>query len=284
MKVKTMKTKLNLETALKESTFEKVMERFGYSEKPEPSLSTLNNIFKKWCRLVGYDNVLKRIHIEENHAGPFPVMNSNDFLENWMKHGTSGSCWPSSEALFGVLVHAGFCPERVAGQMLECNDPMDPNHGALIVHLEGAEYYTDPSIVSEEVLKLEKGIASKTRSKAFGIWNTGDGHVWWRPGHSRVAIEIETKLRELSNDFFSYRYEKTKEFSLFNTTLYVRRNCNDGIVTYGRGNILRVDTEGELTAEPIENKDMADFLINNMGLSEEIVARVPLQDVEGANF
>jgi arylamine N-acetyltransferase len=277
-------TTVSVTTALRQDIYEQVLDRFGFDRKPDPSIETLNAIYKAWCRRIGYDNALKRIYIEEQQTGPFPVMDPNDFLASWMQHGTSGSCWPSAEALFGVLELTGFMPERVAGQMLECNDPMNPNHGALIVHLDGRRFYVDPGIGAEEALELIDGQPSKTDNQAFGIWNDGDGHVWWRPGHSRRAIEIVMDLHRLSYDFFAYRYEKTKEFSLFNTTLYVRRNRDDGILTYGRGNILRVDPQGELTAEPIEPAAVPAFLIEQMGLSEEIVSRIPLKDEEGAKF
>ena len=271
-------------TILAEDVYEQFLERIGYSTRPEPTLEILNAIYKSWCRDIGYDNVLKRIYFAENHEGPFPVMNPNDFLKTWMKHGTSGSCWPSGEALYSVLSLTGFKVERVAGQMLECNDPMDPNHGAMIVNVDGKYYHTDPGIVSEDVLQLIDGKATQTDNKAFGVWSKGDGHVWWRPGHSRTPIEIETKYRNLTYDYFATRYEKTKEFSLFNSSLYIRRNQNNGILTYGRGNIIRVNSEGEFSATPIEQADLATFLIENMGLSEEIVARVPLQDEAGAEF
>lgn len=271
-------------TVLRQDVYERLLERMGYAAKPDADLDTLNAIYKFWSRKVGYDNVLKRIHIEEGHDGPFPVMDPNDFIENWMRHGTSGSCWPSSEAMYGVLALTGFRPERIAGQMLECNDPMDPNHGALIVHLEGKRFYVDPGVAAEVALELVTGQPNRTASDAFGIWDEGDGHVWWRPGHSRRAIEVVMDLDNLSYEFFADRYEKTKEFSLFNTTLYVRRNRDEGIVTMGRGNILRVDPTGELTAEPIDEKDAPAFLIEQMGLSEEIVARVPIRDQEGALF
>ncbi len=271
-------------TVLKEGVYERFLERVGFTKRPDPNRSTLDAIFSKWCRDVGYDNVLKRIYFHENHSGELPVMNPNDFIEAWMKHGTSGSCWPSGEALYGVLHLTGFNVERVAGQMLECNDPMDPNHGALIVHLDGKRLYVDPGIASEDALELVEGAETKTDNNAYGVWCKGDGHVWWRPGHSRTPIEIETKYWDLSYEYFAERYEKTKEFSLFNTSLYIRRNRGDGILTYGRGNVLTVDGEGNLTAEPISDADLPEFLVTKMGLSEEIASRVPLTDEQGAEF
>ncbi len=279
-----MGTLIKEPTLLRRDVYERVLERFGFDTIPDPSLETLNRLYKAWCRNVGYDNVLKRIYFGEGQTGPFPVMDPNDYLSTWMKHGTSGSCWPTGEAMFGLLELTGYDVERVAGQMLDCDDPMNPNHGSVMVHYDSRKFYVDPSIGAEQVLEIVDGTETRTDSKAFGIWCMGDGRVWWQPGHSRRAIEIALDLDQLSCNFFAYRYEKTKEFSLFNTTLYVRRNRDDGILTYGRGNILRVDPEGDFSAEPIEQSQLAAFLIEQMGLSEEIVSRVPLVDAEGANF
>ncbi|MBL4639718.1 MAG: arylamine N-acetyltransferase [Kordiimonadaceae bacterium] len=271
-------------TVLREDVYERFLDRVGYSKKPPATEDTLNAIFKVWCRDVGYDNVLKRIYFTDGSSGPLPVMDPNTFIDSWLKHGTSGSCWPSGEALVGVLELTGFNVERVAGQMLECNDPMDPNHGSMIVHLDGRRLYVDPGIASEAALELIEGQETKTANEAYGIWCKGDGHVWWRPGHSRTPIEIDIKYDGLTYEYFSERYEKTKEFSLFNTSLYIRRNRGEGILTYGRGNILRVDSKGDLTAEPIEPSDLIGFLVEQMGLSEEIVSKVPFVDEQGAEF
>jgi arylamine N-acetyltransferase len=279
-----MQLNIGIPPELRRDVYEQTMERLGFASPVKTTLEGLNQFYKAWCRSIGYDNVLKRIHIEEEHTGPFPVMDPNDFLTQWMRHGTSGSCWPSGEAMRGMLVHCGFEVERVAGQMLECNDPMNPNHGALRVWLDGLEYHVDPGIGAEDALPVIAERETATPSQAYGVWSSGDGHVWWRPGHSRRAIEVVMELRGLSGEFFANRYEMTKEFSLFNTTLYVRRNKDNGILTYGRGNVLRVDPEGVLTAEPIEQGSIPAFLVEQMGLSEEIVARVPLNDVEGAKF
>lgn len=274
----------SVSTQLRRDVYERLLECIGFERDPGPDLATLNRIYKFWSRDIGYDNILKHIHVDERRSGAFAVMDPNMFIELWIKHGTSGSCWPSSEALYGVLAIAGFQPERIAGRMRECNDPMDPNHGAIIVHLDGKRLYVDPGVGAEEALELVPGKPNRTASAAFGIWDEGDGHVWWRPGHSRRAIQVVMDLDRLSYEFFADRYEKTKEYSLFNTALYVRRNRDDGILTYSCGTILRVDPQGILTAEPINDGDIPAFLIDQMGLSEEIAARVPIKDDEGAQF
>ena len=269
---------------LTDKNYEKVIERFGFSAKPEPTLDNLNRLYKAWCRGVGYDNILKRVYYAAGDTGPFPVMNPNDFVSTWIKHGTSGSCWPTAEALFNILLKTGYDVERVSCEMLNCGDPMRPNHGTCFVHIDGSVYVVDTGVVSEEVLQLVEGQDTKTSSKAFGIWSKGDGHVWWRPSHSTQNIEIAMIDRDCGYEYFAHRYEKTKEFSLFNHSLYVRKNKDDGIITYGRGNVIRVDPAGEMSVTPIDPEGVPALLIEEMGLSEEIVSKTPIQDEEGAKF
>lgn len=270
-------------TILTRESAENILEAFGFSSIPEPSLESLHAIYKAWSRKVGYDNVQKRVYFARGGTGPFPVADPNDFVDSFLTHGTGGSCWVVAETYFGILHHVGYDVRRVAGQMLECDDPMKPNHGTVIVTMDGVEYVADPSMCGEEAIPLVPGEASAAQSKAHGLWSTGDGNYWWRPGHSRVAIEYTTQFDPCSYDYFVERYEKTKEFSLFNHVLYARKNVDEGIVTIGRGNLIRVDLEGELTAEPLGQDDIVRVLVDDMGMSEEIVSQIP-PDNEGATF
>jgi N-hydroxyarylamine O-acetyltransferase len=271
------------ETILKRAAVEQILEKFGFSTMPEPTLESLHAIYKAWSRCVGYDNVQKRLYFANGGTGPFPVADPNDFIAEFLKHGTGGSCWVVAEAYFGILTHVGYDLRRVAGQMLNCDDPMKPNHGTVVVTLNGIEYACDPSMCGEEAIPLIPGEETAASSKAHGLWATGDGNYWWRPGHSRAAIEYVTQFDPCTYDFFVERYEKTKEFSLFNHVLYVRKNRDDGIVTIGRGNRIDIDAEGEMSAREIDPEEITRTLIDEMGMSEEIVSQIP-PDNDGATF
>ena len=69
-------------TDLREPLFERVLERFGFSGRPEPTRETLDRVVKQWSRLIGYDNVLKRIYMAERQTGAFPSMDPNDFFSD----------------------------------------------------------------------------------------------------------------------------------------------------------------------------------------------------------
>lgn len=260
---------------LRADVLEKTLERFGFSGVPDPDLEGLGAVYKAWSRAIGYDNVQKRVYYAEGRTGPFPNIDANDFLNAWMAHGTGGSCWPSAEAMFQILLSLGFDVRRVAGQMLDCDDPMKPNHGTVIATLDGVEYAVDTGMVGEVPLPLLRGVPTAGPSQAFGLWSTGIGDIWWRPGHSRRAIQYVTQFDPCTGEDYAEYYEKTKIFSLFNDVLYVRRNREDGIVTVGRGNRIVVTPDGEMSAVPIEPGDLTRILVEEMHLSEEIAAKIP---------
>jgi arylamine N-acetyltransferase len=271
-------------TDLREPIFERVLERFGFSGRPEPTLETLNQVVEQWSRRVGYDNVLKRIYVSERQTGAFPSMDPNDFFAGWLEHGVAAGCWPSAEAMYGLLFLIGFRVSRLAGTMPEVPDPMLPAHGGLEVVIDGRTYRADPSLGAEAALELIDGVPTRHESQAHGLWCEGDGIVWWRPGHMRNPLSTVMWLRDLSYAFYAYRNEATKAFSIFNHSLYVRKNHDGGVLTYGRGALVTVTPAGELSAAPVDPHAARELLVARFGLSEEIAARVPILDDEGAKF
>jgi arylamine N-acetyltransferase len=271
-------------TDLRAPIFERVLERFGFSGRPDPTRETLDEVVKQWSRLVGYDNVLKRIHIAEQHTGAFPSMDPNEFFTAWLKHGVAAGCWPSTEAMYGLLSLIGFRVSRLAGTMPEVPDPLLPAHAGLDVVVDGRTYRADPSLGAEAALELVDGVATRQASQAHGIWCEGDRIVRWRPGHMRSPLSTVMWLKDLSYAFYAYRNEATKAFSIFNYSLYVRKNQDDGVLTYGRGALVTVTPAGELSAAPVEPRHARELLVERFGLSEEIAARVPIVDDEGARF
>ena len=271
-------------TDLRDDVLDRVLDRFGFSGRPEPTRETLDEVVKQWSRQVGYDNVLKRIYLVERQTGAFPSQDPNEFFGNWLEHGVAAGCWPSAEAMFGVLHKLGFQVSRIAGTMIEVPDPMRPAHGALDVRIDGRRFRADPSLGAEAALELVAGERTAQDSPAHGIWSEGNDIVCWYPGHMRKPLSTVFWLEDLSPAFFAYRNEATKAFSIFNHSLYVRKNRDGGVLTFGRGHLIRVDPQGELTADPVDPADVPQLLVDEFGLSEEIAARVPVADDEGASF
>ncbi len=270
-------------TELRDETLEQVLEYLGFSDRPDPTIENLNEILRNWSIHFGYDNVAKRIYLAERQTGAFPIMDPNDYFEMAIKHGTGGGCWPSGEACFGLLRRLGFDAERIAGTMMIVGDPLYPAHGGLDVHFGDRTFRAEPSLGADAALELIEGTATKHENEAFGMWQNGDCNVWWRPGHSRTAIEVTMGLRKLSSAFFYYRNEATKQFSIFNSSAYVRRTRENGSLTYARGKLIAINQAGEMFAEEIAPDAWKPLLIERFGLSEEIVDRMP-EDDDGVAF
>lgn len=270
-------------TELREDMLERVLEYIGFSSKPEPTIEALNKIAKQWSLNFGYDNIAKRIHLGEELTGAFPIMDPNEYFASGLKHGTGGGCWPSGEAAFGLLRRLDFNVERVAGTMMIVGDPLYPAHGGLNVHFGDRTFRMEPSLGAEAALELIEGQPTRQENEAFGLWQEGDCNVWWRPGHSRTAIEITMTLRSLSSAFFYYRNEATKQFSIFNNSAYIRRTRDNESLTYARGKLININAQGEMNAVEVEPNDLKPLLVDRFGLSEEIVDRLP-EDREGVAF
>ncbi|MEM8983963.1 MAG: arylamine N-acetyltransferase [Pseudomonadota bacterium] len=270
-------------TELRDETLERVLSHIGFSSRPEPTIATLNEIAKQWSRHFGYDNIAKRIYLEEKQTGAFPLMDPNDYFEFALAHGTGGGCWPSGEAAFGLLRRLGFDVERIAGTMLAVGDILFPAHGALNVYFGDRVFRMEPSLGADAALELIDGTATRHDTKAYGLWQNGDRQVWWQPGHTLNPVETTMTLSKLSSAFFYYRNEATKQFSIFNASAYIRRTRNDGSLTYAQGKLIEIDKYGEMTAAPVDPASLKSVLVEQFGLSEEIVDRLPV-DRDGVAF
>jgi hypothetical protein len=80
---------------------------------------------------------------------------AEDFFTAWLEHGTGGTCWPSSNALFALLEALGFEARRVAGSMYDLGVR---NHGSVKVRLGGRDWLFDSSMLTIEPLPLGDGV------------------------------------------------------------------------------------------------------------------------------
>src|SRR5215468_7443178 len=124
---------------------EAVLVRLGLS-RPAVDLEGLRTVYGAWCGAVPFENTLKLIHVFEEIPGPLPGSTTDDFLSSWLEHGTGGTCWAANGALHDVLAALGFEVERAIATMMPSPDVRSPNHGSVVVTVEGALWITDASI------------------------------------------------------------------------------------------------------------------------------------------
>src|SRR5262249_26146471 len=134
-------------------TLERVLERLGFREKPSADFAGLGALYRAWGHSVPFDNLLKLAAFRAND-GPFPGGHAGDFFAAWLEHGTGGTCWSSSNALYVLLDACGFDARRVAADM---RDVGAVNHGSILVRVEGSEYWVDSSMLTDRPIPFRVG-------------------------------------------------------------------------------------------------------------------------------
>ncbi len=266
------------EAPLSPSLLENVLARLGLPISPAPTLDGLRILYAAWCQRVPFDNVQKLIHVRSQNPGPLPGSTAENFFENWLQHGTGGTCWSGAGALHALLTSLGFPAQRGIGTMLIAPD-VPPNHGTVRVRFEGNdEYLVDSSVLHHEPLRLSPAGMAQISHPAWGVRASRQQNLWhvhWRPLHMTDGFVCRYENLDLPQEEFQDRYEKTRAWSPFNYQLTARLNRGDEVLGLAFGNSVRLRKDGHVTSHPPTVQERHQLLIEDLGLSEEIVSRLP---------
>jgi len=265
---------------LNASLRERVLEGLGLSEAPEPTVAGLRLLYGAWCRRVPFDNVRKLIHVRSGNAGPLPGHNAADYFEAWLRHGTGGTCWAGAGALDSLLVSLGFDTVRGVATMLAAPD-LPPNHGTVVVRFEDAStrFLVDSSILHGEPLPLPAVDSARAiEHPAWGVQAShlnGRPYIFWRPLHRTDGFACRLDRFGAGAEEFAGLYEKTRPWSPFNYQLTARLNRGESVVGASFGHAVSLLKDGSVSDAPIAHQERVRMLIEDFGMSEEIVAQLP---------
>ena len=156
-----------------------VLERFGIAP-PSRDLAGLCAVYAAWCRSVSFDNVLKMIHLAEQRPGSLPGSTAEGFFEDWLACGAGGTCWAGNGALHGLLEALGFDAQRAIATMMPSRSPA-PNHGSVVVSVEGEQWIADASILTGVPIRIPApGEPAGCTSLPRFEWLDGQPAVVWR--------------------------------------------------------------------------------------------------------
>jgi arylamine N-acetyltransferase len=259
---------------LKPETAERVLERLGV-RVPPVDLDGLNAVYGAWCRAVPFDNVRKLIALREEDPGPLPGGRAEDFHRNLLEHGTGGTCWPSSNGLFALLDFCGFDARRISASM---QDAGPHNHGSVAVRVDGEDWLADSSMHTDRVFRIRRGEAHEVHNPLHPIRVEpveGTLRIHWALTMAEGTMPCRLLDDPVDHAFYLERYELTRapDRSPFNQRLYARRNAEGAVLSYiGRTRFWK-RPEGIESAE-FRPEALADSLVTELGLSEEIVERL----------
>jgi N-hydroxyarylamine O-acetyltransferase len=237
----------------------------------------LTTLYRNWCQHVPFDSIRKRIFFAGGARGEVPGPTAVAFLEDLLAGGTGGTCWSTSFGLVAIARFLGF-DARLAAAVMHTDPDVAANHCTVVVTLGKRQFLLDTSMLFEQPLNLD--CLPEIRDDALHPLRARPGGddevvVWWKPGHYRSSfIGCTVNLRPFADDMAAACHERTRDYSLFNSQLFIRRNHDHRIDSFGRGTLISVGGTGERrTAVPAAERDQ--LLVEHFGISPEIVRRIP---------
>jgi len=272
------------ERHLSPALVERVLAKLGLRNRPSLDLAGLNTVYAAVCGSIPFDNVQKRIWFASDRTTPVTGGDPVEFFENWLKHGTGGTCWPGNGGMYALARALGFDARRMAGSVIIANYPQGANHGSVLVTLEGVDYVFDHSFGAFKAVPL---ISDNPASTGTGIHNIkvipveGGYEMWFHLGWTEdsLAFRTEPEHDPVDHDFFISRYDRASRLGFFNDSVMISRRFADSIVTVGRGYKLVLTSDG-LTKRELTIAQRDEVLIAELGLSPEVVSMIP-PDIEG---
>ncbi len=266
---------------LPENLVDRVLAKLQLSRRPEPTLAGLHALYSAWCRRVPFDNIRKLIHVRRGDPGPLPGDAPEDFLGHWLRCGAGGTCWAGNGALCALLTALGFDARRAIATMLAASDS-PPNHGSTTVSFDGLRYLVDASMLHDEPLPLDEPLLDgRAPVSASAAWKVDcgrrDGHwsIRWRPLHKPDGLDCRIERFDVDEAAFRRMHEQSRTSSPFNHELYVRVNRDDSVIGAAFGRRVEIDGSGHAAQRPLPAKDRLRFLIEQVGIHEELALQLP---------
>ena len=242
---------------------ERLLARLGFRERPELDLVGLNSLYAVFSGNLSNDNVQKRIWFGGDRRTPVTGGDPAEFLENWLAHGTGGTCFPLNGAFCAVLETLGFPVRRIASTMMVPGAERGiSNHGSVLVAFDGVDYVVDAQISDFEALVLDPDVETRTKTGIHAIraLPIEDGfEIRFHTGHEReneYRFQTEPENDPVDHSRFFSLYDRSANeagYSPFNSALYISRHFEDSILTIHRGMKYAVGADGSVASSEIDD-------------------------------
>ena len=260
---------------MRSDTVVAILEKLG-ATRPAPDLAGLHSAYAAWCRSVSFDNVLKLIHLAGGAPGPLPGSTAESFFTAWLEHGTGGTCWAGNTALHDLLEALGFEVTRAIATMLSSPESRGPNHGTVIVTVDGEQWIADASILSGKPIRIPAADEPRAGGPLprFQRFDSSPAVVWQTPtAPDGFPCRIDKIGAEAGE--WDALHQRTGRWSPFNYQLNVRIMRDETSIGISSGQRFVLDANGSLSTWKLDRNGRVRFLVEEIGISEEIAERVP---------
>jgi N-hydroxyarylamine O-acetyltransferase len=255
-------------------------------------LAGLNRLYAAFSKNVPNDNIQKRIWLAGNRTRPMPGGDPIEFFDNWLAHGTGGTCFPANGALYALLRATGFDARRISGSVLMEGIEQGGNHGSVLARLDDTDYLVDAQLAAFTALPLVPGQSTSTGNGIHDISAvpTAEGFdVQWYPGSNRqrpLVMRPELEMGPVDHGYFLAQYALSaspyRRRSPFNEALFIARHFAESILVVSRHNKTEVSSDNVATRSEITAGERDRILIEELGISEDAVNAIPADEALGS--
>ena len=258
------------DTPLPTSLRDAVCVQLGIAPAP-PTLDFLDAVYAAWCLRVPFDNVRKLIALREASPPPLPGTQAADFFEHWLAHGTGGTCWSSSNALYMLVTALGFSARRIAGSM---RDLGFITHGSTVVTVDQRDWLVDSSALTQRPVPLFAGPYCDPDPAFATTWAMdGDTHLLHfgaAPGPEHTVCRF--MIDPIDHTYLGEAHERSRHIGRFNEITYARRNVADGFLVLWSA-VRYHRTAGGTDVRSLDRDALRQVLADDFGLGRDILQR-----------
>lgn len=248
-----------------------VLRRLDQPSSLDTSLRALNSLYAAWCRQVPFDNLRKIVALYDGDSAELPGTHAEDFFHAWLEHGTGGTCWSSSNALFTLLKACGFDARQIVCHMLDMGIA---NHASNVVTIDGEEWLADSSMLSNQVLPLRAYLHQQPPPSIEIEPIDGTFRVWVEFLGRPLPIPCRISNREVGYEIYRHSYEASRQKGPFNDRIYARRNVPGGMITVvGCRRYLKTNGPVQVSG-PLSSVELRHCLVTEMGYSPALIEQL----------
>jgi N-hydroxyarylamine O-acetyltransferase len=239
-------------------------------------LAGLRTVYAAWCNGVPFDNVLKMIHVADQRPGPLPGSTTESFFEAWLACGAGGTCWAGNGALHDLLAVLGFDVQRAIATMMPSAEVTTPNHGSVVVSIEGERWIADASILSGAPIRIPApDEPAETGPLPRLEWLDGKPAVIWRTLSSAGGLPCRFERIGADAAEFAELHSRSGVWSPFNYEFNARVMRDRKTIGAAGPQRFEFEGTGPIFASALDRVGRFAFLVEELGVSEEIARRLP---------
>ncbi len=252
-----------------------VLDRFRIGRPPR-DLQGLRSVYGAWCESVPHENTRKLIHLGARLGTPLPGSTADHFFEAWLEEGTGGTCWAANGALHDLLAALGFEVQRAIATMLSVPDAVGPNHGSVVVAVDGERWIADASILSGEPIRIAApGVPPDHGQLPRFEWLDEKPAVRWRAPNAPEGFPCRFERIGAGWAEWDSLHQATAAWSPFNYMLNARLLSGGESIGAARGQRYVFKADGSHVTTPLEGEMRTRFLVEELGISRSVAERVP---------